>query len=302
MRVWMLLFFLLPFAATAQEVGRVVVSIKPLHALVAGVMGDTGKPDLLVTGQISPHDFQMKPSQMKTLQQADVVFYMDSGLETFLPPTLEALPSHIRRAEVTRHASLKLLERRKSGVWEAHEHGHHHDHHRDAGHDAHLWLNPQYAIAVTRYIATELAALYPEHRQAYMKNADIMAAQFQELDRRLQEKLAGQGDKPFIVFHDAFQYFEKRYGLQSVGSITFEPEESPSPARLRQLREKIIESGVVCVFGEPGGNDRLMATVTEGTPAKTGILDPEGLLLKPGADLYMTLMENMGNSLRDCLQ
>ncbi len=294
----------------AREEQNVVASIKPLHSLVRGVMGETGKPVLLVKGINSPHDVYLKPSQMRQLQHAAVVFYIDPAYETFLQTTFKALPEEVRTVSLMKAEGIKQLPERKGGAWEAHhahDHHSHHDHHHakaeqgDATPDVHIWLDPENAAAMVKDIARVLSEVYPEHEEVYRMNAEQMVERLRILDEELQAMLAPIKEAAYIVFHDAYQYFEKAYGLRGVGSITLEPDESASPRRIQAVRAKLKETGAKCVFREPQFSDQLIDRVIEGTEAKRGTLDPLGAHLTDGEDLYFDLLHNMASSIRDCL-
>lgn len=301
---------------------RVVTTIKPTHSLVAGVMGDTASPALLVDGVASPHGYALKPSQRKLLQQANIVFLIDPHFESFLAKALEDLPQHVRIASLARAGGVTVLDHRDGGGWDAHKHnahiheeehdGHHdhsdehthasHENHNEAHSDLHLWLDPQNAIALTKAITKELGKVYPENRSTYKANAKLQIAKLQTLDSKLATLLEPIKDKPFIVFHDAYQYLERHYGLTAVGSITVEPEQKVSAKRVKEIRQKLKETNAVCVFREPQFDDKLVTTVIEGTEVKSGTLDPIGGDIEAGADLYFTMLTKLANDMRNCMQ
>ncbi|MFP5515512.1 MAG: zinc ABC transporter substrate-binding protein ZnuA [Alphaproteobacteria bacterium] len=311
-------------AATAAqaEVPKVVVSIKPIHSLVASVMRGVGEPTLLVRGGASPHSYTMKPSDAKALSAADLVVWVGPELESFLEKPLKANAPKATRLTLMELKGLTLLETREGGAWEAHDHGHeaghkgqdHKDHghkghdHKDHDHDgeheelnSHIWLDPANARAIVKAAAEVLAAKDPADAEAYRTNADRTLQQLDALDAELKATLAPVKDKPFVVFHDAYQYFEARYDLSAVGSITVSPDRRPSAKRLSAIRAKIGGLGAACVFAEPQFEPALVQTVVEGTKAKTGVLDPEGAGLPEGEALYPTLLRNLAASLRGCL-
>lgn len=307
------------FAATAAraEAPKVVVSIKPIHSLVASVMQGVGEPTLLVRGGASPHSYSMKPSDAKALSAADLVVWVGPELESFLEKPLKANAPKATRLTLMELKGLTLLETREGGAWEAHDHGHEggrkggHDHKHDhKGHDhaeeheelnSHIWLDPANARAIVTATAEALAAKDPAGAEAYRTNADRTLQQLDALDAELKAALAPVKDKPFVVFHDAYQYFEARYDLSAVGSITVSPDRRPSAKRLSAIRAKIGGLGAACVFAEPQFEPALVQTVVEGTKAKTGVLDPEGTELPESVALYPTLMRNLAASLRGCL-
>lgn len=307
----LILLFLVPASALATETNAVVVTIKPLHSLVQGVMGETGKATLLISGTASPHGFSLKPSQVRGLQDAAVVFYIDGSFESFLKNALAALPERVRKVSLSHAEGVELLARREGGAWEeddhGHEHGHSHAHGNDDDHgteadNLHIWLDPVNAIMITRAIAAELGRLYPENQPLYVQNAENQIARLENLDAELRTRLAPLHDKPYIVLHDAYPYFENRYGLQPVGSLTLEPDAPASAKKLKEIRLKIQETGAVCIFREPQFDDRLLQTAAEGLPVRLGTLDPLGATLDPGPDLYVELMNALAHNLTDCLQ
>ncbi len=310
-----LLFSLMSKAQASMP--QIVATIKPVHSLVAGVMGDTGEPALLVDGITSPHGYALKPSQRKLLNEANLVFLIDPHFESFLAKVLHDLPGHVRAVKLAQAGGVTVLDHRAGGVWEAHVHSahthatqedlSHHEHahepmeHDESHSDRHLWLDPQNAIVLTKAIAKELGKVYPEHRSIYKKNAKAQIASLTALDAQLAVTLFPLKSKPFIVFHDAYQYLERRYGLTAVGSITLEPEQKVSAKRIKAIRQKLTDSQAVCVFREPQFDDKLINTVIEGTTVKSGTLDPIGADIKAGAGLYAAMLQNLAKDLTTCL-
>lgn len=182
-----------------------------------------------------------------------------------------------------------------------HDHAHEgHDHDHD-GFDMHLWLDPQNARAMAAEIEKTLTEADPDNAAAYKANLEKLNLRLDALDKSLVETVAPVKDKPFVVFHDAYQYFEHRYQVRVAGSITVSPEVLPGAERLSQIHAKIKELGATCVFAEPQFEPKLINVVIEGTPAKSGTLDPEAATLDAGPDLYFQLMEGIGTSLKTCL-
>ncbi|MET4698893.1 zinc transport system substrate-binding protein [Constrictibacter sp. MBR-5] len=305
----------------------VVVSVAPVHALVAGVMAGVAEPKLLVSGGASPHTYQLRPSDARALGDADVVVWVGEGLEAFLVKPIEALGQGARSVELSEDADLVLLPNREGGAWEpedaggekhGHKHGHKngHDHraHKDHDHgkaahgghdhgaeDMHVWLDPGNARRIVRHVAGVLSEVDPENGVAYAANADRAVARIDALDAELRSTLAPVRTAPYIVFHDAYQYLEHHYGLNAVGSVTISADQVPGARRLLEIRRKIADTGARCVFSEPQFSPSLVATVTEGSPARVARLDPLGATLEPGAGLYETLMRGLVASLRTCL-
>ena len=309
--------FMLPATGTAHaEVPNVVVSIKPIHSLVASIMQGVGEPALIVEGAASPHTYSMKPSNASALENANIVFWVGHGLEAFLEKPLESLGGGAKIVELDDAPRLEKLKFREGGAFEAHDdgdeheataegaegHAHEEGHHHDEGEfDMHLWLNPANAKAMAAEIEKTLAAADPDNAATYRTNLDALSTRLDTLDKTLAETVAPIKDKPFIVFHDAYQYFEHRYHVKVAGSITVSPETLPGAERLTEIHAKIVELGATCVFAEPQFEPKLVNVVLEGTPAKSGTLDPEAATLDAGPDLYFQLMEGIGTSLKTCL-
>jgi len=289
---------------------RAVASIKPIHSLLAGVMAGVGEPVLLVQGHASPHSYSLKPSDAALLEEADLVFWVGEPVETFLARPLEALGGHAEAIELLETDGVSLLPSRGGGLWELHPHegeaehegeGETEVHEHGQGLDGHIWLDPTNAKAIVGRMASALAMHDPAHASQYSDNAAQLRARIDALDREMAAWLEPVRDKPFIVFHDAYQYLEAHFGVNAVGSITVSPEQSPSAARLAEIQAKIADSGAVCVFTEPQFSDALVRTVTEGSTVGSGTLDPEATDIPPGPDLYFLLMRDLARSLATCL-
>ncbi|MDZ4736908.1 MAG: zinc ABC transporter substrate-binding protein [Rhodospirillaceae bacterium] len=297
-----------------------VVSIKPVHALVAGVMDGVATPLLLVDGSASPHAYSLKPSQAAALAEADLVVWVGEGFEYFLEAPMESLVPEGHGLELADLSTIALLPVREGGVWDADDHGDgaadDHDHAEDDhdqaddeathdnahdGYDPHIWLDPDHAVAIVAAVAERLRSIDPANAGSYSDNEAALIEQLHALDAETQTMLAPLHDIPFIVFHDAYQYFERHYGLHAAGSITLDPEQKPGAARLAAIRDRLREGGVVCAFAEPGFDGALLETATEGTDVRLGQLDPEGIALEPGPALYPALIRDLAASLAACL-
>lgn len=306
----------------ANASSDVVVSIKPIHSLVAGVMDGVGKPHLIVSGGSSPHTYALKPSDAKALEKAKVVFWVGEILEKFLEHPLETLAGNANVIELSDAPGLVKHAFREGGPWENHEHEddahdkHEHDKHahdkgdhdRHAGEkhdhdefDLHLWLDPLNAKAMVNEIVSALVKADAENATIYEANGRKLAVRLDALIASAKARFAPIRQRPFVVFHDAYQYLEKRFGLNAVGSITVSPEVKPGARRIAEMQKKIRKLGAVCVFSEPQFEPRLVRVVTEGTKTKTGTLDPVGADLPDGPDLYFSLMDRNVKALTDCL-
>ncbi len=307
--------FLFAGSLQAADAPVVVTSIKPVHSLVSAIMQGVGKPELIVDGAASPHTYNLKPSNARALQEAKVVFWVGPGLEAFLEKPLESLGSDALVARLDNAPGLVKLPFREGGAFEAHddgdEHDHGHDHAADDhghddhddhhGFDTHLWLDPMNAKAMAAEITTTLVAADPANALTYEANAKALDEKLDALDEEIAATVSPVKDKPFIVFHDAYQYFEHRYHIRVAGSITVSPETIPGAERVSEIHRKVGDLGATCVFAEPQFEPRLVDVVIEGTKAKSGVLDPEAATLPAGPDLYFTLMRGIAGSMRNCL-
>ncbi len=298
----LILATLMPLAAHAQA-PKVVVSIAPIHSLVAGVMKGVGKPKLLLQGNASPHSYMLKPSQVRSLHRADMVVWVGESVESFLIKPLASLKAE-NVLEVMNLPEMILLAGRQGGMWDSSPNAHQHDHHDHVEHaniDGHLWLNPDNARALVKSLVKRLSQLDTANIEHYEKNGDKMLQQLARLDADLRAQLAPIKQQPYLVFHDAYQYLEHHYDLNAVGAVMVDPERKPSAKRLHQIRKKIEHSQVKCVFAEPQFSDAVTQVIVEGTGLKVGNLDPMGANETVGKALYFELMTRLGNSLKDCL-
>lgn len=307
MRWLAILFLILAWAAPAGASPRVIVSVVPLHSIVAAVMGRTGSPELLLKGSLSEHRASFTPAQIAALGKADLVFIAGRGLESKLAQLSgsEAVNSKtfIALAEAPGVSSLPI---REGGAWEPHADDGDHDTTNAAAEgvltaDPHVWLDPENAKAMAMAVAEELTRADPGQTEAYAENLKAFAAAADAVSRDVAAELAPVKLRPFIVFHDAYQYFERRFGLLAVGSITDVSARAPSAERLKAIRDKLAASHAVCVFREPQYDARTVDAVVEGSGAKSGVLDPLGAGLEPGPLAYGQLLRNLAGALRACL-
>ncbi len=292
-------------AAGAAEPLKVVVTIKPIHSLVAAIMEGAGTPELLIEGAGSPHSYAMRPSDARRLSSADIVIRVSENLEGFLEKPIESLSQGARIVTLADLPGVRLLPLRQGGAFEPHEHDHTaavaHEGPRHGRYDAHLWLNPVNAAVVAERLANILAKARPEQTTLFKTNAAKLEARIAALDAELAGALDPVKNKEFIVFHDAYQYFEAHFGLEAAGSLTVSPERQPGAARLKAIRDKVAATGSVCVFAEPQFKPKLLDTIVEGTDARIGVLDPLGASLPAGPELYFALMRGLAKQLNDCL-
>ena len=310
--------WVLSITPASADVPQVATDIPPVHSLVSQVMGDLGTPKLIVPPGTSPHGYAMRPSEARALQNADVTFWMGPDLTPWLGRAIKSLTGNAINVALSNSEDLVRHPFRTGATFDSHDHHDHGDHgdeHKEAhkddhgdhgdeheGLDPHLWLDPENARILLGVISSTLAGLDPTHADTYRANAaqakKAIAALTHELDAALQP-IRG---RPFIVFHDAYQYFEHRFNVDASGSVALGDASSPGPARIAAIRQKIQTLGAHCVFSEPQFRSKIITTVIEGTTARSATLDPLGATLKPGPELYSQLLRNLGDNLLTCLR
>ncbi|WP_417523088.1 zinc ABC transporter substrate-binding protein [Marinovum sp.] len=326
-------------APALAEVPSVAVDIAPLHGLVARVMDGVGTPELIVPAGASPHDFALRPSQARALQSADLVVWAGPALAPWLDRTLDTLSSEAV-IDVNAYPETRLLKWRES-FGDGHDHGHademahadhdhgeddhaehdghanHDDHaeedahtghghaghdHGDSAYDPHSWLDPANAKAWSRLIAETLAERDPENAERYRANASEALAEIDAASAAAEALLAPVRDHKFLVFHDAYHYFEEHFDLHAAGAVSLGDAAAPGPARVRALQAQVAAEGITCLFAEPQFDSGLIDTLAEGTGARIATLDPLGSGLETGPGFYPALITGMAKAMADCLK
>jgi len=286
------LFVVFPSLLNAKTVDNVVVSIKPIHSLVAGVMKGVGTPYLIIKNAGSPHGYNLKPSDARALANARIVFWVGPQLEKFLQTPIHSLA---KRADVVSLIGIKSLVH--LGVNKPNT-----INEDDDGDNAHIWLDPENAKIMVDVIAAALMKGDVEHKETYKANALKLKARLDGLIIEIQTQIAPIRGQNYMVFHDAYGYFEHRFGLKSQGYIAINPDRAPGAKRLRYLRQMVQSKMVKCIFSEPQFNSKLARVIAQGSKARISVLDPIGAELKAGPNLYFKLLRNMATSLVTCLK
>ncbi|WP_340107293.1 zinc ABC transporter substrate-binding protein [Pikeienuella sp. HZG-20] len=302
--------FALACAVSAAAAPRVAVDIPPIHSLVARVMVGVGAPALITPPGATPHGRAMKPSEAAALDGADLVFWVGEALS----PGLGRLIGNLSPGVVVKlmeAQGVTLLPYREGAGFAAHgasrhDDGHGHDHDHDHGHgdgrnDPHIWLDPVNGEAILAAAAAALSKTDPENAALYAANAAAGKQELEALRGDIDAALAPVRGRSFVVLHDAFHYFEARFAFEAAGALSPPDASAPGPAWVQEFRDLIGARGVVCAFIEPQMNPKLLMAAVEGTPARVGVLDPLGVDLAPGPELYPALLGNLARSLADCL-
>ena len=326
--IFLTTFLFLHFKALALETKGVITTIQPINSLISAVIGNTGKTISLIPAEISPHEFKLKPSDAKKMQEGNIIFYISKHLESDVVKVFDNLPKNIKIVDLLEETGIEHLSIRDNEAWERHDHHHGHDDHDDhdkhgkkhddhdhdkhakkhddhddhqTKDDVHIWLSPDNAIKIINKANKVLSLYYPQNAKIYDENTKIMIDKINKLKAELTKDLAPIKDKPYVVFHDAYQYFEKAFGLNAVGSVALEGDIASSPKQVSYIKEKIVKLKASCVFQEPQFDSKLVKIVVEGTNAQIGTLDPLGVGIKDEKDFYLQLLRNMAKSLKECL-
>lgn len=257
--------------AVAMNDGSIVVSVKPLHSLVANITKGVSNPLLILSGPASPHAYALKPSNASALAKAKLIFWVGPQLETFLQKPLATLA---RQAKIISFPG------------------------NEASTDPHLWLDPDRAKQMVIKIAAALSQQDPANSSAYQANLQTTLAQLDKLDKTLRTRLAQI--KPFVVYHNAYGYLARRYRLQIAGVLVDNPEIRPGAKRIGQLRQKLKAENITCLFSEPQFDPKIITTLTDNTNIKPATLDPLGSTITAGPDHYFKMMEQLATTLQDC--
>ncbi|WP_273829009.1 zinc ABC transporter substrate-binding protein [Pseudomonas sp. SBT1-2] len=286
--------------SSAQAEVRVLTSIKPLQLIAAAVQDGIAVPEVLLPPGASPHNYALRPSDVRKVQSVELLYWIGPDMESFLPRVLKGrtLPS----LAVQDLPGLKLrhfAEDNHSHAEEADEHDHDH---RPGSLDAHLWLSPVNARVIADRMAADLSAADPANAARYQSNAKAFDARLDALDARLKTRLAPIAGKPYFVFHEAFDYFEDAYGLKHAGVFSIAAEVQPGAQHVAAMRMRLQEVGKTCVFSEPPLRPRLAETLVAGLPVKLAELDALGGYTPASAQGYEQVLEKLGNDLAGCLE
>jgi len=288
---------------------RVVVSIAPVHSLMSAVMDGIGTPELVIPPGQSPHTHSLAPSSVKHIYDAELIVWIGPGYEVALQNLLDQVDDNAMVRAIEEFPGLISLPTREGGRWESHD-SHLHPQGDQATEyeqpgirtDPHFWLSTSNAISMVEWFSEWLVSIDPENSSTYQANTESTVSRIREMQSVLQQLLLPVDDIPYIVFHDAYQYFEKEFGLRAIGSVTISPERPPGAKTIRSLRKVMEGNGVKCIFSEPQFEPRLVSTLIENTGVSVDQLDPLGAELNPGPELWYQVMTKLGKSLRDCLE
>ena len=291
---------------------KVVTTIQPLHSLISNVMGNKGKLDLILEGTASPHSFTLKPSHAKMLENADAIFWIDKDLESFLEKPLKSIPKKAKVIHLMDISGLEIHKFREKNIYGGHDdhdkHGHKedkHDDHDKHGHahahgefDVHIWLDPNNAKVIVKEVANQLATLDSKNSDFYKENSKKTINKLDNLINKIDKSINKKAS--FVTFHDAYQYFEKRFGVEALGALTINTDIQPGAKQIEEIQHLVEDKNIKCIFSEPQFNPKLINMIAKSSGAKTGVLDPHGSSYKPGNDLYFNLINDLYENLNKC--
>ena len=294
-------------------------------------MDGVGEPSLIIEGSTSPHSFTLKPSHAKLLEEADLIFWIGEGIETFMERPLESIVKNAEVVEFMEVESIEKLKFREESIFGEHDDHDDHDDHDEEGHDdhddhdeeghddhdeeghddhegheghnhgefdAHIWLDPSNAKEMVHEIAHELGDLDPANKDKYEANAKTTILALDQLINDVSKDI--NKEAKFVVFHDAYQYFEERFGLRAAGALTLNTDVLPGAKQIDEIQDVIKDKGIKCIFSEPQFNPKIISTIAKDTNIKTGVFDPLGANINSDKDLYFKLISKLGEELKDC--
>ena len=301
---------------------KVVTTIKPLHSLISRIMETRGEPQLIIEGTNNPHTFVFKPSHAKMIEEADIVFWIGEDLEAFMEKPLNSLAKDTKKIGFMDSESIEKIEFREKNIFDDHDghedehegheddddHGHkdddHDDDHKDAhahAHgefDPHIWLDPENAKEMVKIIRDELIKIDPEGQRQYSVNTAGATLELDNLINSVEKELSK--DISYIVFHDAYQYFENRFGVIPAGALTLNPDVLPGAKQIADIQDVINDKGIKCIFSEPQYNPKIIETLGNDMNVSTGVMDPLGAFIDAGPTMYVELINGIANSIKEC--
>ena len=322
-------FLFYSFAAQADVKTdiKVVTTIKPLHSLISRIMESRGEPQLIIEGTNNPHTFVFKPSHAEMLEEADIVFWIGEDLEAFMEKPLDSLAKNAKKIAFMESESIEKLKFREKNIFDDHDdHDGHkdddhddHDGHKDDDHDghedeheghddhddhkhgefdAHIWLDPENAKEMVKIIRDELIKIDPEGQRQYSVNTAGATLELDNLINNVEKELSK--DISYVVFHDAYQYFETRFGVTSAGALTLNPDVLPGAKQIADIQDLIRDKGIKCIFSEPQYNPKIIETLGNDMNISTGVMDPLGAFIEEGPSMYGELINGITNSIKEC--
>jgi zinc transport system substrate-binding protein len=288
--------------APAQAEVRVLASIKPLQLIAAAVQDGTAVPEVLLPPGASPHNYALRPSDVRRVRDVDLLYWIGPDMETFLPRVLAgrtkaSVPVQSLPGMHLRHFTASSDHHDDEGDDDEHDHDH-----RPGSVDAHLWLSSVNARVIAAKMAADLSQADPANAARYASNVQAFDERMDAVDAKIKQRVAGITDKPYFVFHEAFDYFEEAYGLKHAGVFAVSSEVQPGAQHVAAMRTRLASFGKTCVFSEPPLRPRLAETLSAGLPVKLAELDGLGGYTPATAQGYEQLLSKLADDLAGCLE
>jgi zinc transport system substrate-binding protein len=283
------LFLLFQFSLHAAN--QVLVSIKPIHSLVAAVAEGVFEPQLLLDGSISPHTYSLTPKDVVTLQEANLFIWVGESYEGHLKHVVDK-----KSKKSIKIMDMVGLNRRPVRGGCCHNHGHEE---HDTIYDGHVWLAPDNAKVIVANLVQILSEQFPEHAAIFERNGHALVDRLITLEKTISEKLQHVRGKGYLVYHDALQYFDQAFGLTFLGAVVVDADLPPSAKTILDLKNNFHDGGLkpTCLLLEPQypkeACQKLAATL--GLPYE--IVDYLGINVPPGPKAYETILVNLSDAL-----
>ncbi|MGR5320695.1 MULTISPECIES: zinc ABC transporter substrate-binding protein ZnuA [Vibrio] len=267
----------------------VLTSVKPIQMIVSELTDGITQPQVLLQSNASPHDYALRPSDVRNIASADLVIWYGHDLEPFLEKVMA------ERSNTFTLSNIPGLALR------AYDTEHNHDGHDHGSHDPHFWLGVEPVKQVALAVANKLAEVDPVNADQYEVNLAKFEEQLNVTDAKIEQQLAPIQDKGYFVFHDAYGYFEEHFGMNNLGHFTVTPDRKPGAKTLIHIRKALAAGDVECVFSEPQFTPAVVESVLRGSDVSNGTLDPLGSDIEVRSGSYFVLLQNMANSFSQCL-
>ena len=294
-------------SATQAANAAVVASLKPLGFIASAIADGVTDTQVLLPDGASEHDYSLRPSDVKRLQNEDLVVWIGPEMEAFMEKSVKNIPN-AKQVTIAQLNDVKPL-LMKGADDDDDDHGHNDahgeksdEHHHHGDYNMHLWLSPEIARASAVAIHDKLVELMPQSRAKLDANLKDFEAQLASTETQVGNELAPLKGKGYFVFHDAYGYFEKQFGLTPLGHFTVNPEIQPGAQRLHEIRTQLVEQKATCVFAEPQFRPAVVEAVARGTSVRMGTLDPLGTNIKLGKTSYSAFLNQLANQYASCLK
>jgi len=294
--------------AAAVSNADVLTTVKPLGFIANAITDGVTETKVLLPTSASPHDYSLKPSDVEQLQSAQLVVWIGEEMESFLEKSIDKLPKEKVLTLEDVPAIKELVEHSGEEKEDKHDHKHEHKHSHNHAHDGHdhdedwhIWLSPKAGEQIAEQIAERLSQQLPEQKAKIAENLANFKATLATKNSEIAKQLEPVKSKGYYTFHDAYGYFEDAYGLKSLGSFTINPTVAPGAKTLNAIKKSIAQKQAQCLFAEPQFTPKVIESLSKGTSAKVGQLDPLGAKIELSREAYPQFLQSLADQFSDCL-